>query len=124
MHHRESGSQRGSIINYHLYVHQEPLEASLMSYVNGGNGLNGIRPSLQPAELAKPLWSGEDGWGVTSNSGFTTGDLQAAFVARYHMIAWSLGIASEFWYQYDNQAEGTLLLVPPLPRPRALLRLA
>jgi len=76
--------------------------------VNGGGGLNGIRPGLQPSELAKPLWSGEDSWGVTANGGFTDPDLQAAFVARYHMIAWSLGVSSEFWYQYDNSQEGTL----------------
>jgi hypothetical protein len=102
------GASAVDIINYHLYVSQEPLEATLMNYVNGGGGLNGIRPSLQPAELAKPLWSGEDSWGVTSKSWFNTGDLQAAFVARYHMILWSLGVSSEFWYQYDNPNEGTL----------------
>jgi hypothetical protein len=112
------GANAVDIINYHLYVNQEPVEALLTSYVNGGGGLNGIRPSLQPAELAKPLWSGEDSWGVTNNNigQFKDLDLQAAFVARYHMIAWSLGIASEFWYAYDNQAEGTLLLIPPPPQ--------
>lgn len=104
------GASAVDIINYHLYVNQEPLETNLMNYVNGGGGLNGIRPSLQPAERLKPLWSGEDSWGLTNNNikAFTDFDLQAAFVARYHMIAWSLGIASEFWYQYDNPNEGTL----------------
>ena len=116
------GANAVDIINYHLYVNQEPVETNLMNYVNGGEGLNGIRPSLQPAELAKPLWSGEDSWGVTNNNigQFMDPDLQAAFVARYHMIAWSLDIASEFWYAYDNQAEGTLLSVPPPPQPPSL----
>jgi hypothetical protein len=104
------GASAVDIINYHLYVNQEPVETNLMNYVNGGGGLNGIRPSLQPAERVKPLWSGEDSWGLTNNNikAFTDPDLQAAFVARYHMISWSLGIASEFWYQYDNPNEGTL----------------
>lgn len=104
------GASAVDIINYHLYVNQEPVETLLMDYVNGGGGLNGVRPSLQPAELAKPLWSGEDSWGITNNNigQFKNPDPQAAFVARYHMIAWSLGIASEFWYQYDNPNEGTL----------------
>ena len=117
-HTQNTGASAVDIINYHLYVNQEPVETLLTNYVNGGGGLNGIRPSLQPAELAKPLWSGEDSWGVTNNNigQFKDPDLQAAFVARYHMIAWSLGIASEFWYQYDNQAEGTLLLIPPPPQ--------
>ncbi len=109
-HTQNTGASAVDIINYHLYVNQEPVETLLTHYVNGGGGLNGIRPSLQPAELAKPLWSGEDSWGVTNNNigQFKDPDLQAAFVARYHMIAWSLGIASEFWYQYDNPNEGTL----------------
>lgn len=109
------GANAVDVINYHLYVNQEPVEASLMYYVNGGGGLNGIRPSLQPAELAKPLWSGEDSWGLTNNNikDFTDPDLQAAFVARYHMTLWSLGVSSEFWYQYDNPLEGTLFVLQP-----------
>jgi hypothetical protein len=109
-HTQNTGASAVDIINYHLYVNQEPVETNLMYYVNGGGGLNGIRPSLQSAELAKPLWSGEDSWGVTNNNigQFKDLDLQAAFVARYHMIAWSLGVSSEFWYQYDNPNEGTL----------------
>jgi hypothetical protein len=114
---QNTGASSVDVINYHLYVNQEPVETLLMNYVNGGGGLNGIRPGLQPAELAKPLWSGEDSWGLTNNNigQFKDPGSQAAFVARYHMIAWSLGIASEFWYAYDNPNEGTLYLPPPLP---------
>jgi len=96
------GANAVDIINFHLSVPHEPLEQSLTSDIATIQGI------LQAPELAKPLWSGENSWGTTANSDFTDPDLQAAFVGRYHMLLWSLGIPQEFWYGYDFANEGTL----------------
>jgi hypothetical protein len=65
---------------------------------------------LNSTDLAKPLWDGEAGYsgnGWTAASGGDADlspypDQQAAFVARYMLIQWSLGIQSFAWYQWDN----------------------
>jgi hypothetical protein len=55
----------------------------------------------------KAIWSTEGSWG---NNTYATGaadnqDLEAAFVARYHLLHWSNGITRTYWYAWP--AEGT-----------------
>ncbi|MGH9773794.1 MAG: cellulase family glycosylhydrolase [Candidatus Acidiferrales bacterium] len=53
---------------------------------------------------SKPLWNTEGSWGTNSLST----DAQIAFVARYYLLQWSMGLQRFYWYAWDNQAWGTL----------------
>jgi hypothetical protein len=90
------GADAVDVLNYHLYVPREPLEVNLTSW------LRNLKATLEPPELAKPLWSGENSWGVPGRNDFDDPDLQAGFVARFHLLAWSLGVSREFWYSWET----------------------
>ena len=61
----------------------------------------------------KPLWDTEASWGNTTKNGFTDADLQAAFLARFYMMHWSVGIARFYWYQWNNPTVGALWIPDP-----------
>src|SRR5262249_15346478 len=54
----------------------------------------------------KPIWDTEANWGPTTE--LTDPDSQAAFLAKYFLLHWSLGVSRLFWYAYDNEYWGTL----------------
>ena len=58
-------------------------------------------------ELAqgKPLWDTEASWAGRNGGrgGLTHADEQAAFVAKYEVLQWSLGVERFVWYAYDGQ---------------------
>jgi polysaccharide biosynthesis protein PslG len=56
----------------------------------------------------KPVWDTEASWGDVLDNGFTDPDMQAAFLARFYLLHWSLGFARFYWYQWNNQVWGTL----------------
>lgn len=55
---------------------------------------------------AKPLWATEGSWNQTKS--IPDPDLQAAFVARFMLLAWSNNISRMYWYAWDNDDWGTL----------------
>jgi len=59
-------------------------------------------------QAQKPLWDTEASWGDILNNGFTDPDMQAAFLARFYLLHWSVGITRFYWYQWNNQVWGTL----------------
>lgn len=61
----------------------------------------------------RPLWDTEAGWGSTTNNGFTDPDLQAAFLARFYLLHWSVGIGRFFWYEWNNRTDGALWIPNP-----------
>ncbi len=76
------------------------------------NEYNSATAILNSTDKAKPFWNGESGYSGASPCGWTPrsgGDTdlnsepveQAAFVARYMLMQWSIGIQSSAWYQYD-----------------------
>lgn len=70
-----------------------------------------VRRDFQAAELSKPFWSDEGGWGQNSTAaqvGNGDPDLEAAWVARFHIMVWASGLTRVYWYQWDNAAYGTL----------------
>jgi hypothetical protein len=75
--------------------------------------------SLSQAILAKygqghkPVWDTEASWGDISNNGFTDPDMQAAFLARFYLVHWSLGISRFYWYQWNNELSGALWIPNP-----------
>jgi hypothetical protein len=64
-----------------------------------------ILPVLTQFKLAqKPIWSTEGSWGDRS---YATGaandqDLEAAFIARYHLLLWSNGVTRAYWYAWPT----------------------
>ncbi len=99
-----AGSEAVDIISAHIYPksytpEQIPTEVA------------SVRSALQKQDLSKPIWNGEGGWGQTSmatevNDGDP--DLEAAFLARFEVMAWASGLARSYWYEWDNSAHGTL----------------
>jgi hypothetical protein len=67
---------------------------------------------LKSPEQTKPFWNGEAGYSGNSPNAWDpkSGDVdlsidyvqQAAFVARYMLVQWSLGIQNFDWYQWDK----------------------
>jgi len=91
-------TKRGSAGNPEDLVRNMSLsEAILKKYGQGG----------------KPLWDTEASWGNTVNNGFTDADLQAAFLARFYLLHWSVGIARFYWYEWNNQTDGALWIPDP-----------
>jgi hypothetical protein len=70
--------------------------------------INNVKSALSGANATKPIWSTEGSWGVTSKTGFTDPDQQAAFTARYLLLQQSAGITSFFWYEWNSGTDGTL----------------
>ena len=92
------------IINWHLYVQEEEPEADL-PIGSANNWVGSIDGALSPADLAKPLWSGEGSCGTppSFNPNHIWGDdySMAGFVARFSALLWSAGVTSSFWFEYD-----------------------
>jgi polysaccharide biosynthesis protein PslG len=57
---------------------------------------------------SKALWDTEGSWGSASSGAIIDPNLQAAFVARYYLLHWSVGISRLYWYGWDNNDIGTL----------------
>ncbi len=99
-----AGSAAVDIISAHIYPksytpEQIPTEVA------------SVRSALKGSDLNKPIWNGEGGWGQTSlatevNDGDP--DLEAAFLARFEVMAWASGLARSYWYEWDNSGHGTL----------------
>jgi hypothetical protein len=55
-----------------------------------------------PAEAAgMPVWSTEESWGDTATKE-PDPDMQSAYVARSHLLGWSLGFKRMYWYAWGN----------------------
>ncbi|HLK32412.1 MAG TPA: cellulase family glycosylhydrolase, partial [Terriglobales bacterium] len=102
------GPQYADIITYHGYVQGHTCGI----YPNASDVLQVIQRVSSVMQTYgqgnKPLWDTEAGWGVTSGTCFTNPDLQAAFLAQMYLLHWSAGVQRFYWYQYNNQTQGTL----------------
>jgi hypothetical protein len=50
----------------------------------------------------KPWFNTEDGWSEADYEGFLDPDRQAAFLARYFLLQWSMGVNRMYWYRWDS----------------------
>jgi hypothetical protein len=114
-----AGADAIDIVNFHMKpgnenVHPDPEQEMTDQW----NDIEGTKLGLESQEKSptKPLWNGESGYsgngwapsgGDVSLSGNTPG--QVAFIGRYALIQWSLGIQNSSWYQLDlsNILNGT-----------------
>jgi hypothetical protein len=98
-------SSAADAIAIHPYVQQGgvlPIAEDVVTLIQNVKNILGV------ADSVKPLWSTEGSWGVTSATGFTDPDQEAAFTARYLLLQESEGIATFFWYEWNNIIDGTL----------------
>lgn len=108
------GPQYADVITYHGYVYHPGCtgfpraedELAMISKVRAVMATYG--------QSAKPLWDTETSWGVTADICFYDEDLQAGFLAQLFMLHQSAGVRRVFWYQYNNQANGTLWTQDPV----------
>ncbi len=78
--------------------------------------LSDTTPILAGAGLgSKPLFDTEASWGdpTVSNPPFTDPEMQAGFLARMYLVQWSEGVSRFYWYQWNNDALGTLWTPDP-----------
>jgi hypothetical protein len=102
------GSSAVDIINFHMKPGNEDTSLDPETEMaNEYSNATAVMESHDPTTL----WNGEAGYsGNGWTPGGSTGDVnlapypgqQAAFVGRYMLIQWSLGIQNFNWYQWDN----------------------
>jgi polysaccharide biosynthesis protein PslG len=105
------GGDYADIIGFHGYWDADAL--SLPAVVSR------FKAVAQARNATKPMWDTEAGWGENPPNMDPTS--KAAFLAKYYLLHWSLGIRRLYWYSYDNELGwGTLwdqkigLLLPGL----------
>ncbi|MGH9431857.1 MAG: glycosyl hydrolase [Terriglobia bacterium] len=97
------GSPYADVIAFHAYFN--PSRGNMPeAIIPMASGLDTVRADAGLNSL--PIWNTEGGWGI--NADLRDPDLQAAFVARFHLLQWSVGISRFYWFEYGNQGEGTL----------------
>jgi polysaccharide biosynthesis protein PslG len=112
------GAQYADVITYHGYTYTSGC-AGFPRSEDELQRIAGVRSIMSAyGQAAKPLWDTEVSWGVTSASCFYHSNLQAAYLAQMYMLHWSAGVKRVFWYQYNNQLNGTLWLANPDPKHR------
>ena len=112
------GAQYADVITFHGYVNR----GNCVGFPHAEDELtliSGVRSMMSTyGQTGKPVWDTEVSWGVTSASCFYHSNLQAAFLAQSYMLHWSAGVDRVFWYQYNNQINGTLWMPNPDPHQR------
>jgi hypothetical protein len=99
-----AGSAAVDIIDVHIYPKAytpEQIPSALAT----------VRSALNTGDQAKPIWSGEGGWGrnsLAAEVNYGDPDLEAAFAARFQVMIWASGLARSYWYEWDNLGNGTL----------------
>jgi len=93
-----AGSQAVDIINFHLYAGAVTPEEVVNTQLPKGRAI------LQPADLNKPMVSGEGSWADPSKPGNLWSDpyAQAGFIPRFFALYWSAGLTMNIWYSYDT----------------------
>ena len=60
-----------------------------------------VRAAVLGPAAKLPVWSTEGSWGDTASKE-PDPDMQSAYVARAHLLAWSLGFQRMYWYAWGN----------------------
>lgn len=105
------GGQYTDVVSLHGYVTRRGSAGNPEDLINNINLSRSVLKKYGQGN--RPLWDTEAGWGDIRNSGFTDRDLQAAFLARFYLLHWSVGIARFYWYEWNNQTDGALWVPNP-----------
>jgi hypothetical protein len=97
----DRGRQAVDILNFHFYSMETETPEEITDHMVN------IKAGLHSADLAAmPVWGGEGGWG--RNVSLPDPDMQQAFLVRYYVLGWSSGVSVMSWYEFENNAWGTL----------------
>jgi Cellulase (glycosyl hydrolase family 5) len=88
-----------------LHAYPDPASGSIPEKIGGYLSVPMKSVMTKYGLSAKPLWDTEGSWGCKANM---NPDLQAAFVARYYLMHWSVGLTRFYWYAWDSPTCGTL----------------
>jgi hypothetical protein len=118
------GANAVDVINFHMKPGNEPPPGGATNQQPEAEMTNELAAAtvfLETREKGLPFWNGEagysgNGWNGGTNCNPLCIDLatagpgggaapgeEAAFVARYALIQWALGISGYNWYQFDGQ---------------------
>jgi Big-like domain-containing protein/centrosomal CEP192-like protein len=93
------GSAATDVVDFHCYVFSgNPDDATA--------NIAASRAVLTSTDAAKPFICGEGSWGTPSD--LADPNLQAGFVARWFTDILNQQVTTTIWYEWDNQAWGTL----------------
>jgi hypothetical protein len=88
------------VVNYHLKPGNSTgftIETAMAAYISL------IDATLQPAELAKPIWNGEMSYAILGfTSPYNDPDMAASFFPRMYLTMWSLGFSGSAFYSWDS----------------------
>jgi hypothetical protein len=119
-----NGGMFADVIGFHGYVGTTsasdlcPNPEEVNTVVDDlNNTVQSFPAEAQLAGVNKPWFDTEGGWSKAQTEGFTDPDRQAAFLARYFLLQWSLGIDRLYWYRWDSTQMygGSLWLAPSGP---------
>jgi hypothetical protein len=104
------GGDSADIMAFHGYLRT----GKLREYPSAGliTAVERYRRTLaQYGQSSKPLWNTEASWGDAALKGFEQDqDFQAAFLAQFYLMHWSLGVPRLYWFAWNDLAVGTLWL--------------
>jgi hypothetical protein len=100
------GGQYTDAISLHGYVCHQGSAGNPEDFIGNMNLSKLVLTKY--GQGSKQLWDTEGGWGNTLKTRLTDADLQAAFLARFYLMHWSIGVARFYWYQWNNRVDGAL----------------
>lgn len=95
------GGQYADVIAFHGYLQST-------SALDFGPRVANFRRMLSVyGQDAKPLWDTEASWGNAEALGLNE-EQQAAFIAQFYLLHWSVGIPRLYWFAWNDGNTGTL----------------
>jgi hypothetical protein len=91
-------ARAADVIATHDYTYGSACCASAEALAAHWSALQHVLPS---AVSGVPIWSTEGSWGDTAIKE-PDRDMQSAYVARAHLLGWSLGYKRMYWYAWGN----------------------
>jgi hypothetical protein len=97
------------IVGFHCYVSEPTATPQVLPWPeNVLTVLSDLNTAVSGSALQnKPMFCTEGGWGQAPDENFTDPSLQAAFLARYYLLQYPLGVARVYWYAWDAGASAT-----------------
>lgn len=103
-------------VNFHAYPDTSLQANDVAEKLSGYLYVTSMKPVFAKYGLSnKPVWDSEGSWGCVSNGAITDPTLRSAFIVRWYLEHWSLGIARSYWYDWDDNDCGTLAGSPTAP---------
>ncbi|HZW92844.1 MAG TPA: Ig-like domain-containing protein, partial [Candidatus Eremiobacteraceae bacterium] len=98
------GAAQTDVVNFHMKpgnLYPTSLESVMNTWISSLKGV------LRSAELAKPIFNTEGGYAAAGwSSPYTDPNMQAAYIARFYIYSYSLGVSNDVWYYWNPSQNG------------------